>query len=208
MKPILLESNLIFIDYDLYPRNHVNYESIKTYAQDMKKGDEFPPVIVGIIDKKYYLCDGLHRFLAHQSLGKNVIRCEILENIHDKKGFFIASVKANLKHGIRYNKNDRDIILKKFLDMSLSKEEIKNIIHIPEKRIIRKTIHNAQTELSKKFPSIKENVNSEINTNILSISEELESFLLFLKDNFHKLKFKDNRAKLAIIKIQIEEIIK
>jgi ParB-like chromosome segregation protein Spo0J len=63
----------IVVDDDLQPRAGMNLETIEDYADDMRRGDQFPPVVVFSNGTgSYWLADGFHRLRAAQELEQRV----------------------------------------------------------------------------------------------------------------------------------------
>jgi hypothetical protein len=57
----------IRIDGGTQPRQEINYEVVKDYAELMREGVAFPPVTVFFDGVDYWLADGFHRYHATKS---------------------------------------------------------------------------------------------------------------------------------------------
>ena len=62
----------IVLDVKIYPRENKegNKYVILKYAEEMRVGDVFPPILLGLFEGKYYLVDGWHRIKANEKIGK------------------------------------------------------------------------------------------------------------------------------------------
>ncbi len=200
MKRKILKITEIFIDEKLYPRKKVINSLITKYANDMDKGDIFPPVFIARFKNKNYLIDGRHRLLANEERGEDFIQTEIKENFTSWEDMYLASIKSNLKHGRRLNQRDRLLVALKLKEMEFNVDDISKLVGV-KLDIIEKTISSnfkhilikdkikkgeVPKTISEKMPieeeiPILDNVSFQIN--------ELESILTFIKDT----SFEDNR---------------
>lgn len=74
-------------------------EVVEDYADAMKRGEKFPPVIVYTDGVKNYLADGFHRVMAASQAGKTSIEADVKEGTFAEAKRFAAS--ANAKNGLR-----------------------------------------------------------------------------------------------------------
>lgn len=74
-------------------------EVVEDYADAMKRGEKFPPVIVYTDGVKNYLADGFHRVMAASHAGKTSIEADVREGTFAEAKRFAAS--ANAKNGLR-----------------------------------------------------------------------------------------------------------
>lgn len=95
----------IRMDGGTQPRAKLFEEVVADYAEDMKQGAEFPPVVIYYDGKKYWLADGFHRVRAKEAIGaKEVSAVVILGQLRDA---ILHSVGANAAHGLRRTNADK-----------------------------------------------------------------------------------------------------
>ena len=100
-----LNIGTIMLHEKLQSRVCINQEMVDEYAECMEKGDEFPPVSVYFDGVNYMLVDGYHRYHATRKTGKAGIECIVTHGTFHEA--FLASLKANSKHGMRRTNEDR-----------------------------------------------------------------------------------------------------
>jgi uncharacterized ParB-like nuclease family protein len=96
----------------------MNEETIEEYAEAMRKGDKFPPVVVFSDDDgaSYWLADGFHRYhAAKKTANKRTLPAEIRAG--GKREAILYAVGANASHGLRRSREDkRNSVLKLLKD--------------------------------------------------------------------------------------------
>jgi hypothetical protein len=93
-----LNLDVIRIDGDTQPREELDQEMVAEYAELMRDGVAFPPVIVFFDGSNYWLVDGFHRYFATKSNGLVSIECEVKEGT--QRDAQLQSMTANSKqHG-------------------------------------------------------------------------------------------------------------
>jgi hypothetical protein len=77
------------------------------YADAMRDGDEFPPLVVFYDGTHYHLGDGFHRAAARQLAhpDEQEIECEVHPGDHDDALLFACG--ANASHGLRRTNADK-----------------------------------------------------------------------------------------------------
>ncbi len=95
----------IRLDGGTQTRAHIDDDIIEEYAQDMKAGAAFPPLIVFHDGKDYWLGDGFHRWGAAASLNLESIECEIRQGTLTDAQWF--SFSANRANGMRRTNDDK-----------------------------------------------------------------------------------------------------
>jgi hypothetical protein len=100
-----LNLNAIRIDGGTQSRVEINNEAVADYAEAVKVGIEFPPIVVFHDGADLWLADGFHRFHAHKQAGKASIAAEI----HDGtvRDAILHSLGANHSHGLRRTNADK-----------------------------------------------------------------------------------------------------
>ncbi len=71
--PESLPITLIRRDGGTQPRVAINQTTVEEYADDMREGASFPPVLLFFDSTDYWLADGYHRVEAALSIGLNEI---------------------------------------------------------------------------------------------------------------------------------------
>lgn len=101
-------------------RVSTNDEAVEGYAEAMKLGAEFPPVIVFFDGAKYYLADGFHRYLAAKKIEERDLAAEVREGTRGDA--LIHALGANATNGVyRTNadkRNAAEIALEEWTDRS------------------------------------------------------------------------------------------
>lgn len=95
------------------PRINQDWKIIGEYAQDMREGATFPPVIVYFDGKDYWLADGFHRYHAAKQAERETIEAEIRQGTLREAILF--SVGVNAHHGFRRTNADKHAAVEKLL---------------------------------------------------------------------------------------------
>jgi len=135
MRKSILKIKDIVIEEKLYPRVKPNDRIINSYIKDMKKGDVFPHLFIGLFKGKNYLVDGRHRLEAYKTLGEKYVNCEIKTNFTDFDDMFLAAFRANMAHGIRLNKNDKLRVANILTNMKYDVGDISKLTGITIKKV-------------------------------------------------------------------------
>ncbi|NJM67356.1 MAG: ParB N-terminal domain-containing protein [Acaryochloris sp. RU_4_1] len=95
------------MDGGTQPRFQLYDEVVAEYAEDLRQGATFPPVIVFWDEKEkvYWLADGFHRVRAHEAIGTKEVRAEI--HLGTRREAVLYSVGANATHGLRRTNADK-----------------------------------------------------------------------------------------------------
>lgn len=94
----LLKLSDIIVDGGTQARSELIQSLITKYADQMKEGAIFPPVVVFHDGDDYWLADGFHRYYAAKSLG----HLEIQALVHggDQRSAKLFGMEANRTHGM------------------------------------------------------------------------------------------------------------
>lgn len=97
--------NAIRIDGGTQSRVEIVNEAVGDYAEAVKVGVEFPPVIVFFDGADNWLADGFHRYHSHRQAGK----ASILADVRDGtvRDAILFSLGANGTHGLRRTNADK-----------------------------------------------------------------------------------------------------
>ncbi len=87
------------------PRAAINQAVVEEYAQEMKDGAVFPPVILFNDGKDFWIADGYHRLLASESIGLSEIAAEVRQGT--RRDAVLFSCSANATHGLRRSNADK-----------------------------------------------------------------------------------------------------
>lgn len=91
--------------------------TLAEYAEAIRSGAEFPPIVVFYDGADYWLADGFHRLLAHKRAGKDQISATV--NTGSQRDAILYSAGANHAHGLRRTNADK----RKAVGMMLSDSE-------------------------------------------------------------------------------------
>lgn len=100
-----LNLNAIRIDGGTQPRESINMGAVDDYAEAVKAGVEFPPVIVFNDGAEHWLADGFHRWHAHKQAGKVSICADVRAGTVDDARWFASA--CNDSHGLRRSNADK-----------------------------------------------------------------------------------------------------
>lgn len=97
-----------------------NDEAISSYADAMREGAQFPPIVAYYDGSKYWLADGFHRFLAAQRNEFEAIAAEVYEG--SRTDALRHALGANATNGIYRSNADKrnacEIALEEWPNMS------------------------------------------------------------------------------------------
>lgn len=130
-----LKLSQIRIDGGTQPRVEISQEVVADYADQLRGGVEFPPVMVFFDGVAYWLADGFHRYHAHRSAGQDTIIADIQDG--GLREAILYSVGANSEHGLRRTNEDKRRAVETMLTNEIaSKDENGN--PWPNREIARK----------------------------------------------------------------------
>lgn len=107
----------IRIDGGTQPRAEINNDAVSEYAESVKGGTEFPPIVVFWDGVSYWLGDGFHRVHAFRTAGRASINADVREGT--QRDAILFSVGANTNHGLRRTNADK----RKAVETLLNDEE-------------------------------------------------------------------------------------
>jgi hypothetical protein len=104
----------IRIDGGTQARTELNVDKVNEYAEQMKDGAVFPPIVVFFDGKDHWLSSGFHRYFANKKLDKVSILCDVKDGtVRDAK---LYAYSAN-QHGMPHTQEEnRRIIQEMVLD--------------------------------------------------------------------------------------------
>ena len=104
----------IRIDGETQARVALDQAVVTEYAEHMKDGDKFPPIIVFHDGSEYWLADGFHRYFATKANGLVSIEADVKEGT--KRDATLYSFGANGRRGLNMNFEDKRNIIKRMLE--------------------------------------------------------------------------------------------
>ena len=87
------------------PRDAISNQTVDEYAEAMRNGEAFPPVVVYHDGASYWLVDGFHRYHAHRRTNKDAIQADIREGT--LRDAVLYSLSVNVDHGLRRTNADK-----------------------------------------------------------------------------------------------------
>lgn len=100
-----LQINKITVTGGTQARTEINQSIVSEYAEALKAGSVFPPVVVFEDGVSMWLADGFHRFHAHLTAGLSEIECDV--RIGTQRQAILFSLSANASHGLRRTNEDK-----------------------------------------------------------------------------------------------------
>jgi Spy/CpxP family protein refolding chaperone len=109
---------VIRIDGGTQARVALNSAQVTEYAEAMREGEVFPPVVVFHDGSDYWLADGFHRYHATKQLGFVSIDVEVKEGTVEEAQIYCFG--ANAKRGLSTNHEDNRSIITRMLEHPIS----------------------------------------------------------------------------------------
>ena len=167
----------IEVDERLYPRNKINMVVVNEYVKAKNSGDIFPLIYVAQFKNKYILVDGRHRLTSDEVRGEKYIKCDVKTNFPDMESIYLAAVKSNNRHGVRFKRCDKLKIGYTMKMMGYVTEDIAKLTGLDikhlEKGIMPKIRRNEIMSKKNKLPKvIREALHKQEQPPILSKQEE------------------------------------
>ena len=99
-----VDLNRIVATEEAQPRVTLDFAMVQEFAEDMIRGDDFPPIDVFFDGETHWLADGFHRFHAALGLSLESIPCRVHQGDLDDAIWF--SLQANRSNGVRRTRQD------------------------------------------------------------------------------------------------------
>lgn len=87
------------------PREAISEETVSEYAEALREGAVFPPVVVVRDGANLWLVDGFHRYHAHRRCGRETIAADVRAGT--LRDAVLHSLSANVEHGLRRSNADK-----------------------------------------------------------------------------------------------------
>lgn len=117
MKKLNLDA--IRLDGETQARVALDSTQVAEYAEAMRDGDKFPPIVVFHDGSDYWLADGFHRYHATKQIGHASIEAEVKVGTVEEAQIFAFG--ANAKRGLSTNHEDNRSIIIRMLNHPISK---------------------------------------------------------------------------------------
>ena len=168
-----LNALTIRIDGGTQARASLNQDVVNDYAEKMKEGEVFPPVIVFYDGSEYWLSDGFHRYFAHKLNGFSSIDCDVHEGTLDDATLF--SFTTNGKHGLGWTAEDKRNIVIKMLQHPIwsqwTNAEIARQANISKMTVGRVKKSLEADSVKTDTPEVKKFTNSKGGTSLIDVSK-------------------------------------
>jgi hypothetical protein len=102
-----LALDLLRDDGGTQPRAKIDESVVAEYAEAMRGGAQFPPVVCFYDGSEYWLADGFHRGTAAALAGLEEIEVEVKTGTQEDAIDYAMSAIPNSKHGLRESPEDR-----------------------------------------------------------------------------------------------------
>jgi ParB-like chromosome segregation protein Spo0J len=109
-----MKLNQLTIDGGTQSRVKIIQEAVDEYAESLKNGARFPPVLVYYDGIKYYLTDGYHRYFAHQKAGLKDIEVQVVNGT--LRDAILRSFSVNAENGRHRSNEDKRNAVQAMLD--------------------------------------------------------------------------------------------
>lgn len=96
----------IRIDGGTQARLKLNQDAVKDYAEHMREGAVFPPLVVYYDGSEYWLVDGFHRFFALRANGTESTECDVRNGTLREAILFSKGVNGGNKRGLPTTPDD------------------------------------------------------------------------------------------------------
>jgi hypothetical protein len=113
-KALSIELKTIRIDGGTQSRAGLHDETVADYADALRAGTTFPPVVIFYDGNTRWLADGFHRYAAAAAAGMKAILAEIRQG--SRRDAILHSVGANETHGLRRTNEDKRRAVQTLLD--------------------------------------------------------------------------------------------
>lgn len=160
-----LELKQLHIDGGTQPRVAINEDTVAEYAEALKDGATFPPVVAFHDGHVYWLADGFHRYLAHRRVGVERIEVDVREG--SLRDAILFAVGANAEHGLKRTNEDKHKAVVTLLTHELAKTDTEghpwsNMEIARRCRVNEKTVRKYRDEVTTEIRREEGGVTSEI----------------------------------------------
>ena len=139
MKKEIIKISDLTLDKSIYPRKTTSWYNVNSYAEAMRTGAEFPPIVVAKFENKKYLVDGWHRVGAYNMNKVEFVQAETWKPKNENE-IFIEAVKRNSVHGRQFSFQEKLMIVDKLQKMKVSKDLVSEITGLTPEKMKKYTI--------------------------------------------------------------------
>lgn len=148
--PFLLAVESIRIDGNTQSRTAINEDTVSQYAESMREGEVFPPVVVFFDGVDHWLADGFHRY--HATRAAELEEIEVDELKGTRRDAILYAAGSNAKHGLRRtNADKRRAVMWLLEDEEWGQWSDREIAR--HCLVAHKTVGKLRKELTGEFPS-------------------------------------------------------
>lgn len=115
MTTTTIDTNSIIFRTDLYPRLETSPVTVQKYADDL---EVLPPILV---NQRYELIDGWHRWTAHKKAKAEQIKIDVIETVSDAHLLELA-IQYNAAHGLQLSQEDKQDMARKIYHVTPERE--------------------------------------------------------------------------------------
>lgn len=101
----MIQIKRIVMDKKIQPRVALSQDTINEYCEAHINGDDFPNIVVFLVNNKYYLADGWHRLEAAKKAKITEMTCDVIKGTY--RDAIKYSLLANSKHGLNRSHADK-----------------------------------------------------------------------------------------------------
>ena len=123
--------DLVFDD-EIYPRSHVDIQTVNRFRNALSCGEVFPPII---IDKKTKrIIDGWHRATAYKIVFSDdtEVECELKE-YKSELDLLVDAIRRNTRHGLPLTSYDKALCVTRLHKLGLNDELTRQHLLLTEK---------------------------------------------------------------------------
>ena len=125
-------------DVNTQSRAAINQKMVTKYAEDMQRGEKFPPIIIFQEGENNYIGDGHHRVYACIKIGAPSIECDVIAGgVRQAK---LYSSGSNFDHGLARSNADKERAVAMLLDDieygEWSDDKIAKHVHVDRKTVV------------------------------------------------------------------------
>lgn len=173
----------------------VNPVFVSRYRQAMRKGDQFPPLI---ISEDNVIVSGNHRYEAYSAEypEDHKIECEVRE-FENEAEMIATAIKENAKHGNPLDGISRKRAVLKLIELGKSEEDVANLLGCSVKRVMtmagqhvivrgngKKPVKKGLEHLSGKTVSKKQYEEHNSRDRAMNVSSQCEQLIRWLDNGW------------------------
>lgn len=105
MKTKTMPAAELVIDFNIYPRHHVDRTNVRAIKEAIVSGEELPAVVADAASLR--VIDGVHRVTGNLEIDENARIKVALVDYADEGEMFLDAVRRNARHGVKLSNYDR-----------------------------------------------------------------------------------------------------